>query len=199
MPNTTVATPRPSRRAVAQAPRPRAGRSIRPATSRKRPRAGPAATRYRLSRENRRRFLSGERADARHGLERAVERGLAITSSCDSGPIGFRRGRASPTPTPPPPEGKRSHVGHIKAGGPPSASEASCRRRVRGWRGNGERDIVFHVTMVVNYDQRADLLANSASKPRTARSRCESPRPTTRKTPPSHTAAWPPAVHVDAA
>ena len=96
------------------------------------PSAGPAATRYRLSRENRRRFLSGERADARHGLERAVERGLAITSSCDSGPIGFRRGRASPTPTPPPPEGKRSHVGHIKAGGPPSASEASCRRRVRG-------------------------------------------------------------------
>ena len=43
----------------------------------------------RLSRENRRRFLSGERDDARRGRERTVERGLAVTSSCDSGPIGL--------------------------------------------------------------------------------------------------------------
>ena len=50
------------------------------------PSVGPAATRYRLSRENRRRFLSGERDDARRGLERTVERGWAVTSSCSSGP-----------------------------------------------------------------------------------------------------------------
>jgi NADPH:quinone reductase-like Zn-dependent oxidoreductase len=41
-------------------------------------------------------------------------------------------------------------VGAIKNGGGFAA--------VRGWRGNGERDIAFHVTMVVDYDQRADLL-----------------------------------------
>lgn len=29
---------------------------------------------------------------------------------------------------------------------------------VRGWRGNGERDIQFHVTWVFEYDRRADLL-----------------------------------------
>ena len=29
---------------------------------------------------------------------------------------------------------------------------------VRGWRGNGERDITFHVTWVFEYDRRADLL-----------------------------------------
>lgn len=29
---------------------------------------------------------------------------------------------------------------------------------VRGWRGNGERDIAFHVTWVFEYDRRADLL-----------------------------------------
>jgi len=29
---------------------------------------------------------------------------------------------------------------------------------VRGWRGNGERGIVFHATMVFEYDHRADLL-----------------------------------------
>ncbi len=29
---------------------------------------------------------------------------------------------------------------------------------VRGWRGNGERDITFHTTWVFNYDHRADLL-----------------------------------------
>ena len=29
---------------------------------------------------------------------------------------------------------------------------------VRGWGGNGERDIAFHRTMVTSYDHRADLL-----------------------------------------
>ena len=29
---------------------------------------------------------------------------------------------------------------------------------VRGWRGNGERDVTFHVTWVFEYDRRADLL-----------------------------------------
>ena len=29
---------------------------------------------------------------------------------------------------------------------------------VRGWRGNGERDITFHITWVFEYDRRADLL-----------------------------------------
>jgi NADPH:quinone reductase-like Zn-dependent oxidoreductase len=41
-------------------------------------------------------------------------------------------------------------VGAIKDGGGFAA--------VRGWRGNGERDIVFHATMVMDYDRRADLL-----------------------------------------
>jgi NADPH:quinone reductase-like Zn-dependent oxidoreductase len=41
-------------------------------------------------------------------------------------------------------------VGAVKDGG----AFAS----VRGWRGNDERGITFHVTMVRNYDHRADLL-----------------------------------------
>ena len=41
-------------------------------------------------------------------------------------------------------------VGAIKDGGGFAA--------VRGWRGNDERAIAFHATMVMNYDRRADLL-----------------------------------------
>ena len=41
-------------------------------------------------------------------------------------------------------------VGAIKDGGQYAS--------VRGWRGEAERDITFHVTMVFSYDRRADLL-----------------------------------------
>ena len=56
-----------------------------------------------------------------------AERGLAITSPCDSGPTGFRRGRAAPTPTPLAP--RRDRFGHytltVGTGGEATVDEGS--------------------------------------------------------------------------
>ena len=70
---------------------------------------------------------------------------------------------------------------------------------MRGWRGNGEIAIVSHVTMAVNYDQRADLLDQLRQQTEDGKISLRVAATYDPEDTASHTATWPPAVHVDAA